>query len=91
MTHSSGAGQGLPKDLARAISSAGPAFLSQVYPPLSGPPVARDDDQPGVSRQHRAVKTISIVAMIGAGLLTRYAVGYRDLSPTNATLVASPP
>jgi hypothetical protein len=72
------------------ISSAGAQFLSQVYPPgfpaiLSLVMMIRPDFPGNVS----LLKGVSIVAMIGAGLLTyRYAARYRGLSPAIATLIA---
>ena len=72
------------------ISSAGTQFLSQVYPP--GFPAILSlvflisPEYPG---NVALLKGVSIVAMIGAGLLTyRYAVRYRGLSPTLAAVVA---
>jgi hypothetical protein len=72
------------------ISSAGTQFLSQVYPPgfpaILSLVLLISPEYPG---NVALLKGVSIVAMIGAGLLTyRYGVRHRDLSPTIAVLVA---
>lgn len=72
------------------ISSAGTPFLSQVYPP--GFPAILSlvflisPEYPG---NIVLLKSVSIVAMIGVGLLTyRYVARYRGLSPVLATTIA---
>ena len=72
------------------ISSAGTQFLSQVYPPgfpaILSLVMLVSPEYPG---NMALLKGVSIMAMIGAGLLTyRYAVRYRGLSPMIGTLVA---
>jgi hypothetical protein len=72
------------------ISSAGTQFLSQVYPPgfpaILSLVLLISPEYPG---NIALLKGVSIVAMIGAGLLTyRYAVRGRGLSPMIGALVA---
>ena len=72
------------------ISSAGTQFLSQVYPPgfpaILSLVLLVSPEYPG---NMALLKGVSIVAMIGTGLLTyRYAVRYRGLSPMIGALVA---
>jgi hypothetical protein len=72
------------------ISSAGPQFLSQVYPPGFPAILALVMlISPAYPANVVLLKCVSIAAMMGAGLLTyRYAVRYRGLSQTMATMVA---